>query len=105
MFSFFVTLGNSVKIYIGIIPHGIWCYCIFKRVGYGTASLMFYPMRSPFPSGPVLLLDFSDVTQLVRRRDPTGKKCFYFSQAGCQAVYLLRLLVSGRHGENLKDLL
>lgn len=88
MFSFCYH-SEIFKIY-KCIPPEILLYCIFKFCQLGDGIIVFYPIGNRVSSQPVLLLDVSSVTQLTRSRDPFGgEKCFYFSQAGCQAQYQL----------------
>ena len=68
-------------------------------VGCGTGWSCVWPIGRRCTSCPVLLLDFSGVTQTRGCSAPTKKTCFYFSPAGCQASYLLRLRVSASRGE------
>lgn len=68
---------------------------------YGVGSSFFLPIGSWFPSCPLLSLDCSDVTQITRRKDPTGKNVSILVK---QAARLQTNSVSGLHRENLQDL-
>lgn len=56
------------------VPREILRYCTFKFCRLGDGIIGFYPIASWVPSRPVFLLDIGGVTQLIRSRDPFGKK-------------------------------